>query len=384
MDEPSKDFRENPSRAVYIAGEIDQSLVNKLTPDIVRLRNESSDPITAYIDSGGGEVNAAILLRDLIRTPNQDGKRTKLITVVTGMAGSSAADLLALGDYAIAYPHSNIVYHGTRHIAAAGLTMEGASSLAQRLQYTNELFAANLSTSTFRRFVFRLQFLADEFKNYANQPKDAQQSPDIEPLIKALYGKISPEASNLAINAINRQKEIAQLSMAVNRHLKTLKKKRDDPCEFEIEVLKGILKHRKRNFKRENRLLSSGGLFDIAADFQILWDFHCGGHQMLVDGWICTYGRRFLSTDEIKEHDAFPPGRRTEQVAWLKDHTHLKIRLLWYFTVSMCRMLQTSEFRLTPEDAYWLGLINEVTGRPNLPNERMMIESKPRETKNRS
>jgi len=53
---PSKDYRENPARSVYLLGDINQALVEKLTPRINELRLSSTDPITAYVDSQGGDV----------------------------------------------------------------------------------------------------------------------------------------------------------------------------------------------------------------------------------------------------------------------------------------------------------------------------------------
>ena len=102
MSAPSKVFRENPSRGVYILGRIDQQQVYRVTPDILRLRAESSDPITVYIDSFGGETLFAEDIRSLLYAPNQDSQVCRIVTVVTNVAASAAADLLALGDYAIA------------------------------------------------------------------------------------------------------------------------------------------------------------------------------------------------------------------------------------------------------------------------------------------
>src|SRR5438552_3684638 len=98
-ESPSKDYQENALRAVYLLGEINQQLVEKLTPQIVQLRQASGDPITAYVDSQGGDVGAAESIRNLVQAPTQDGKKRRLITVVTGSAASAAADFLALGDY---------------------------------------------------------------------------------------------------------------------------------------------------------------------------------------------------------------------------------------------------------------------------------------------
>ena len=70
MSAPSKYFRENPHRAVYILGGIDLQQVYRVTPDILRLRGESSDPITVYIDSFGGETFFAENIRSLLYAKN--------------------------------------------------------------------------------------------------------------------------------------------------------------------------------------------------------------------------------------------------------------------------------------------------------------------------
>ena len=44
--------------------------------------------------------------------------------------------------------------------------------------------------------------------------------------------------------------------------------------------------------------------------------------------------------------------------------------------VSLCRILQTADFPLSPFDAYWLGFINEVIG-TDLPCERYLMEADP-------
>src|SRR5579859_5705942 len=129
---PNPELRENPKRCVYITGEIDQALVDRLTPQITQLRFESSDSITAYIDSIGGSTVHARLLMDLLKAPTQYGNRCKIVTVATGLAASAAADLLVFGTYAIAYPHAKVWFHGTRR-RPGEVTTELAASIAQSL-----------------------------------------------------------------------------------------------------------------------------------------------------------------------------------------------------------------------------------------------------------
>ena len=96
-----KDYWENFERSLFLTGKITQEAAYALSPRIKELRAASGDPITLYIDSPGGSSAVAEGIRFLIKAPDQDGRRCRLITVVIGTAASAAADLLALGDYAI-------------------------------------------------------------------------------------------------------------------------------------------------------------------------------------------------------------------------------------------------------------------------------------------
>jgi len=166
MPTRNTDYRENPSRAIYILRKINQEMVQALTPQINLLRAANSNPITAYIDSTGGFSVVAEAIRGLITAPNQDGKRCRLIAVVTGTAASAAADLLALAEYSIAYPHAKIICHGSRHLWDEELTYEFASLLAADLQETNERIALRLARCSFPRIIWRVFQLGSAFRTY--------------------------------------------------------------------------------------------------------------------------------------------------------------------------------------------------------------------------
>jgi ATP-dependent Clp protease protease subunit len=130
---PLPEYRENARRSVVIAGEIDDALVESLTAPICRLRSESSDPITVYINSPGGFIQNAEQIRHLLKAPTQEGEVCRTITVATAKADSAAAGLLALGDYAIAYPNARVHCHGAR-LASREITSQRALDLAQSLK----------------------------------------------------------------------------------------------------------------------------------------------------------------------------------------------------------------------------------------------------------
>src|SRR5439155_21095320 len=119
-------------RAIFVVGEISDVMVSALTPKIIALTQSATLPITLFIDSDGGSVRAASVIRGLLKTPDRRGNRCPLITIVTGRACSSAADLLAEGDYIAAYQHAYIHFHGTR-ISDVAVTAEEARELEKNL-----------------------------------------------------------------------------------------------------------------------------------------------------------------------------------------------------------------------------------------------------------
>jgi ATP-dependent Clp protease protease subunit len=55
------------SRIILIAGEITQELAERVMAQLLALSNESRDPITIYLNSQGGHVEAGDTIHDMIR-----------------------------------------------------------------------------------------------------------------------------------------------------------------------------------------------------------------------------------------------------------------------------------------------------------------------------
>jgi hypothetical protein len=81
-------------------------------------------------------------------------------------------------------------------------------------------------------------------------------------------------------------------------------------------------------------------------------------------------GSLFLTHAQSVE---FKSKSEEEHKVYLESHAADKLEVLWYFVVSLCRLLQTKDYQLTPEEAYWLGVVDEVTG-SGLQSDREMIE----------
>jgi ATP-dependent protease ClpP protease subunit len=363
MPVQDKDYRENFARSVFLTGKITQATAYELGPRIKALRAASGDPITLYIDSSGGSAAIAEGIRFLIKAPDQDGRRCRLITVVTGTAGSAAADLLALGDYAIAEPQADILYHGSRQAFEQVLTFEGASSLAANLQESNERLALRLARSSFPRIIWRVVQLKDAIERFRNAAEG------LEELVGGLTAKFSPTNAALLTEALAKQRALQEVKASADSYLKRLKNVAHLPNkQFEPELVRAIVNYRSRLHKEDDWLLSRTGMQEVVSDFNLIHDYASKTKDL--DALVEVYGSLFLTPTQSAE---FKGKSKEEQKTYLRCHASRKLEVLWYFVVTLCRLLQTKDYQLTPEEAYWMGVVDEVTG-SGLQSDREMIE----------
>ncbi|MCX7722941.1 MAG: ATP-dependent Clp protease proteolytic subunit [Verrucomicrobiae bacterium] len=345
-------------------------------PEIVRLRAESDEPITAYIDSRGGSVFAAERLYALLKAPNPDGVACRLITVVTTHAASAAADLLSLGDYAIAYPQATILCHGAR-LSAEEITKETAEGLAASLQAANEEFALRLAKRVFARMAFLYTVLRPEFDNLRRQAEaekwERRMDSDLECFAFAIFNRLSPWLRDLPRSVFFLNEYLREMQDFVFSRLRDMPEDQSD-LDIEADVLKHLIDFELLRAKQENWSFTGGGFERFAADFRRLTDFLFGKHLQELEDQIKSFGILFLRPEQIQEFEQ----RRADNVIsaenWMKSLVRPAIEPLWYFVVALCRMLQQGENRLTAEDAYWLGLVDEVIG-ARLISLRLIVEN---------
>src|SRR5262249_51931792 len=93
---------------------------------------------------------------------------------------------------------------------------------------------------------------------------------------------------------------------------------------------------------------------------------------------LCSAWSDFLLTPEQKQTIANAP--EEERADKLVEAVRPQLRPIWSFFVALCYVLQRGENQLTATDAFWLGLIDEVIGVPELPTLRLFIEHANKET----
>jgi ATP-dependent protease ClpP protease subunit len=402
----------NWNRAIHIDTTIDDTLLKGLTPTILKLKQESTAPITIGIDSPGGNIQAMQSLLGILRAPDQDGNRTEIYTVSTNRAYSAAASLLAFGDYAVAFPHSKILYHDLRYSRIEDLTPSKALHTARELERGNVEFSLTLAHQVSQRLMWVYLDLKPQFatarKLYAkfanNQdalfadalPTNDNRAVDIVGFALSLYSKLStPIDSEISIKAFHLLNSWMQIDK-IERRLSNKKEGEGEPTDLikgindlvteirgmdsgdqgaaespeptEVEGLSEsaqkditlLLEVIARRFAADKNLNLNYDVFDtIMDDFAFIKDINSKKH---VDA-----NTRFM----IEHHYIFFERSISTELKNAKDNTERRkildplypqARMLWFYIVSICRCLCSGEHFLTPYDAQLLGLVDEVLG----------------------
>lgn len=370
---PDPNFRLNAQRAIYVTGVIDDTLVSRLTPQILRLQSISRAPISVYIDSPGGSVGGMETILRLLNLTDQDSSGPcNIVTAVTVRAASAAADLLSSGDYALAFPHSSILYHGLRTFERNPLTFEATSMLANALRVRNDYYAMALARKIEDRFSFRYVTVRSEFDKF-RADRSAPSMSDLDCFVEIISARLSTSAKKVWAKAKDRHGRYQDLIDSVipkklRRNFAT-----QTIAEMEADNIKAIVAFElKINKKNPQWSFRNEGLGKLADDFFLLNEYLSTYSDERLRRWCTSFGKWTLPSNEAAEIDAIVDEKtRSEQ---LVAKVRPILQPIWSFFVALCHALQEGENELTAIDAYWLGLVDEVIGQTELWTTRDLAE----------
>jgi ATP-dependent protease ClpP protease subunit len=370
---PDPYFRPNPNRAIYVQGVFNQEMVDRLTPQILTLKSQSRDPITAYIDSPGGNVALMEALLGLLTASDQDFNESwSLITVVTTRAASAGAEMLSSGDYALAYPTSTVLYHGARIPEfQEPLTAEWSSLLAQFLKESDDAYAMGLARKIVNRAMFRFVMAKQGFERVRSENPSKQMS-DLECFLALTSEELSPKARRVLHNARARHARYEDLLEHINKKKSTAKTK----AGREAFRIKQIIEFElRKNRSRADWSFENGGLNTISDDFFLLNEYLANYRSGFFKAICLKYGNYVLGEDDKKYIGEAATDEESKERKISKAGPLLMP--IWSFVFAMCHALQHGDNDLTSKDAFRLGLIDEVIGEQRLFALRMASEYEP-------
>jgi hypothetical protein len=280
------------------------------------------------------------------------------------------------------------------------------------LKQTNEGFALTLANRSIDRFIFRFVQLRDEFSEVRSAVNSDWQ--DMECLTFVLSTKLSSAVSKIPERALKkhaRNKELTEFvfsepifpeapspvqqeqtngstvaDLAASTETKTESsgselqppvqervEKEERVADIEARILTAILKFELEKNQDESWSFADAGILQIQEDFVLLRDYNSPRHTEQLRLLASRWGAFFLDDPESAELDKVKPEQRPN---WLLDKTKNQLHPLWYYFVSICRALQEGENYLSAQDAYWLGLIDEIIGfsERQFPSYRALVE----------
>lgn len=392
----------NPNRAIQVVGPIDGHLAKVIGEKVDQYYAASDDPITVFINSCGGDSGAEKSIRFKLkgRRSSAGSIYREYVAVVTGYAGSAAADLLICADYAIAYPNANIHCHGGHVFSSIPITLRMAEEVRGRLAKANNESTIAITRDFLKRFIFRyITFRGEAIPIRAELINSGIPAPsDLECFIEllqrralALTNESSLPSILCAANTLHRI--YTQLNEHINSVL--LAEPPDGQKEFdptEQEVLKCILDFKPETAPGTEKLIKdqlrwppdAGEFSDFAGDMlsAYLLRYKYRDQPDSVEwlfGQFFAWMEFFLQEDDLQrwaELDEMGAEGEDEKAQMLWKLLQSTVAPLFFFAVSVAQLLHSGEYLFSAEEAYWLGLIDEVRGRDDdLPSRRLLMES---------
>ncbi len=133
------------NRAIFISGEITSDKADTLLSQLLYLEQHPGEPVTIYINSPGGEVNAGLMIYDAMQA-----SRLKMTIVCTGRAASMAAILLAGGQKGrrLILPHSKVMIHEPLISNGVGGSASSIKNISDSILETREIVNGILAEHT--------------------------------------------------------------------------------------------------------------------------------------------------------------------------------------------------------------------------------------------
>jgi hypothetical protein len=357
---PASDFRIDPSHSVSVFGRFDDELASRLVREIFELRKSpnSRKPITVFINSDGGDVRVLEILDGALNCQDQDGTRVRVITAVVGNAASAAADLLVYGDYAIAYPHSSIYFHGVRYSEIRQITAERAGVTTESLRRRNLQISYELARSMIPRIVHRYAILRGKIKRKRKDVLDKPVS-ELECFIDSIGAKVSAPTQEKLTSILSQVKTARHLMFSVMPKAQPWAKRK--PIKQDETVLCALIRH-EVNVRRQDESwrLDEEGISAVVNDYLILRDYLIGDHRSAMNRILNDFGVEFLTDSEYKRFSKIKDSKKS--ISFLREKAEPKLSLFWYYAVVLTRNLLRDENPISPTDAYWIGAIDEVVG----------------------
>lgn len=156
-------------RRIFLNGEINSETANAVVAQLLYLQDESEEPISIYINSQGGEINAGLYIYDVLQSMT-----IPVYMYCTGMAASMAALLLAGGQSGRRFilPHSKTMIHEPLLTGGVGGSATSIRNISDSILETRKIVNGILAKHTGK--TLKEVNKATSYDNYMNAEKSVE------------------------------------------------------------------------------------------------------------------------------------------------------------------------------------------------------------------
>lgn len=151
------------NRKIFLTGSINVAMANNFLSQFLYLEQESEQGVDIYINSLGGEINAGLMIYDVIQ-----GTDLPVNMICAGMAASMAAILLAGGQKGHRYimRHSKVMIHEPLIANGVGGSATSIKNISESILETRRICNSILAEHTGKK-IEEID-AATSFDNYMN------------------------------------------------------------------------------------------------------------------------------------------------------------------------------------------------------------------------
>lgn len=133
------------NRKIFLTDDIDKQTANDMVAMLMYLENESSEPISIYINCNGGSVNAGLYIYDVLQSIT-----VPVYMYCTGLAASMAAVILAGGQPGRRFilPHSKVMIHEPLLDGGVGGSATSIQNISESILQTKKILNGILAKHT--------------------------------------------------------------------------------------------------------------------------------------------------------------------------------------------------------------------------------------------
>ena len=201
--------------------------------------------------------------------------------------------------------------------------------------------------------------------------KKRRKYPAVLGFTDIIQERITPTTRKVFLKAVNRLIRVRQISSTL---LEIKFGRRETALQKDAKLLEHIINYEIKDKSKRGLRLNEYGVGQVVFDYLTIRDFHFGEHLYFLDDLVNLWGPEFLTEKSLKTYNKLESESKPKAFKFLAAEVAVAVQDFWYLTLSLARSLLYGENSLPAWDAYWIGVIDEISGDSDCFGLRAMME----------